>query len=726
MTRRLSRRLVSALLLLTFFLCVAFQAIGETPNARFTDWQVVGPNGGDVRDLVVDPKDKNRFYFSTLDGQIYTSSDAGKSWSLLYNFNRPQLVLDNLIIDSRDSKTLYVAGHRHKSPGGFFKSMDGGITWSESKDLKNEAIHALFQSDKNPDMLLAGTFGSLFISKDSGKNWEKVVSDSAPPADLIFDSIAVDPRDTNVMFVGTTHRAYKSIDGGKTWKIIVNGMIDDSDVFAIELDPRDPDHIVASACSGIYESKNGGELWSKIQGIPSKSRRTLAILRNPGKPEIIYAGTTEGFWMSSDGGKNWRVTTSRQLEINSITVHADEPDKVFIGTNNYGVLVSEDSGKTFLMTNGGYSTRQTNEIVPDIERSNRLYATTINTARGGGFIFISDDSGRTWTPSMKNVPADLITYSILQDKLNPNTIYLGTSAGIYRSVDRGVSWLPILPPKTNKAPVKRKTPAKTAVRKKTPATTIPMPTTTATVPAKPAVTVCPTKVNVLTLSIQDLINTNDEKNGLLAATGCGIYRSYDLTKGWEQLPFSAGTAPQTRKILASEKQPNTIWAGTASAGLLVSHDNGATWQTVEDIPNIQPISAIVIDWQRPENLYVGTKQTLYVSRDSGASWKRKGGGLPIGDYVTILINPGNPDEIFAGSSLETSGGVFQSTDAGEKWTRIDPKDQNLPSRRVWAIILDPLDNSRLLIASHSAGIYAVGKAQTSSIQKATRPRQATP
>ena len=56
------------------------------------DWHITGPTGGDVRALVVDPNDPQRFYFGTLDGQIYTSTDGGQNWRLLHNFNRPKLV----------------------------------------------------------------------------------------------------------------------------------------------------------------------------------------------------------------------------------------------------------------------------------------------------------------------------------------------------------------------------------------------------------------------------------------------------------------------------------------------------------------------------------------------------------------------------------------------------------------------------------------------------------
>ena len=118
---------------------------------------------------------------------------------------------------------------------------------------------------------------------------------------------------------------YKSTDGGRTWFSIKNGIIDDSDIFAIDIDPRDPDHVIASACSGIYETKNAGSSWRKVQGIPSQSRRTRAILQHPSIAGIVFAGTTEGFWRSTNGGDVWMLTTSKQLEINSITVHPSNP-----------------------------------------------------------------------------------------------------------------------------------------------------------------------------------------------------------------------------------------------------------------------------------------------------------------------------------------------------------------------------------------------------------------
>src|SRR6266853_1439230 len=468
MMKKFVSRLLCIGLLFTFTLAgrsgVAVRASSGAPYS--SQWRISGPSGGDVRSLVVDPNDQDRFYFGTLDGQLYTSTDAARTWRLLVNFNRPRLFVDHIIVDPRNSKVLYVATHRHKESGGFFKSSDGGLTWRESPELRNEALHSLAQSERDPNILITGTFNGIFRSTDSGETWTPL-STAGTPGLVHVESLAIDPHDTNIVYAGTWYLPYKTTDGGKSWRIIKNGIIDDSEIFAINLDPRDSRHIIASACSGIYETRDAGEGWHKVQGFPSQSPRLRAILPHPTIPRLVFAGTTEGSWPSDKGANNtsWLVTTSRQLEINSIAVHPRNPNTVFIGTNNYGVMVSTDGGKNFVPSNGGFSGRFVNGILPDREKANRVYATTINTATGGGFFFVSSDGGANWSPSMRNMPPRLIGYSILQDEADANVIYLGTNLGMYRSADRGASWAPI---SARKAPVpapRRKRPARGSARR---------------------------------------------------------------------------------------------------------------------------------------------------------------------------------------------------------------------------------------------------------------------
>jgi photosystem II stability/assembly factor-like uncharacterized protein len=738
------------------------------PALYSNDWRNTGPPGGDVRGLVVDPSNPDRFYFGTLDGQIYTSSDAGKTWQLLYNFGRPRLFVDHIIVDPRNPRTIYVAAHRHKEPGGFFKSTDGGNSFRESSQLKNEAIHSLAQSSSNPDTLFAGTFNGIFRSDDTGDTWQQLPTQNTPNL-IHVESLAIDPRTTNIVYAGTWYLPYKSSDGGQTWKSIKTGIIDDSDIFAIDIDPRDPNHIIASACSGIYESKSAGEGWKKVQGIPSQSRRTRAILQHPSMPGVVFAGTTEGFWRSEKGGDSdsWMVTTSRQLEINSIAVHPSRPDTIYIGTNNYGVMVSNDGGKSFVPTNGGFSGRFANAILADRETPNRIYASTINTATGGGFFFVSNDNGETWRPSMRSMPSRLITYSILQDVIDANIIYLGTNLGVYRSIDRGLSWAPVWAPSTPEP--KRPTPrtsariVKPAVKSRAKRPILSEETITAVQEALnkagyhigppdgkggpltlaalkrfqadrhlPAtgkfddITLAALGVSksstpetgeqpsvILADAVNALAHTVDPetgKPGYLAATNAGLYRSFDPAKGWQKLPFGTGLDPRASCISTNLEEPETIWVGTPASGVLVTKDGGKTWSQSAGIPVDFPVNTVVQDPHRASYVYVGSKQAFYLSHDGGATWSRRGGNLPFGDFTSILVNPRNGDEIFAGNAFQTGdsgGGVYRTTNGGTTWARIDPKSRRLPSQRIWALAFDSQDQNVLFVGSHSAGVYVV-------------------
>jgi photosystem II stability/assembly factor-like uncharacterized protein len=658
-------------------------------------WSVLGPDGGDVRAIAVDPRDQNKLYITTMDGQIHISSDAGKSWRLLASFGKSLLTLDQLLIDSRDSNVIYVSGHRGKLAGGFFKSADGGATWKESKDLREQAIHAMTQAKTDPNLIYVGTKDGIWVSKNSGDDFKRIESGTMP---LDINSFAVDPKSTDTLYAGTTWRPYKSTDNGQSWRLIKTGMIDDSDIFAITIDTTNNNHLIASACSGIYESVNAGENWRKIQGIPSQSRRTRDIVQHPSRQGTIFAGTTEGFWMSANGGKSWSLTTSRNIEVNKIAVHPDAPDRVFIATNNYGVLVSEDGGKNFRPTNNSFTSRFTYSVTPDVEMPDRLYALTKNTSSSGGFLFYSEDGGKNWLQS-KGLDVEKDTpFTVLQDKLNPTVMYLGASRGVFKSVDRGASWTLLTPPKT-------KAPAKRAVARKGKAA----PKAKAPVTPEKDLAAGPIFVPSLAETVKVLAFTGDDKGGLIAGTDNGLYRSYDVAKGWEKLPFGEGIDQNVFAVLTTPDVPGTIWVGTARSSVIVSTDDGKTWSKTNASPDAVPVSSIAMDPKRPNYLYVGTIQAFYLSRDGGRTWNRRGGNLPLGNFTSILIDPNNTDTIILSSALENDGGIYISDNAGMNWKRFDSKELKLPSRRIWSLVFDPHDAHRMYAGTHSSGVYRIDR-----------------
>jgi len=436
-------------------------------------------------------------------------------------------------------------------------------------------------------------------------------------------------------------------------------------------------------------------------------------------------------------------------------------------------MVSNDGGKNFVPTNGGYSGRFANVIYADRETPNRVYAATINTTTGGGFLFVSTDNGETWRPSMRSMPPRLITYAILQDARDANLIYLGTNLGVYRSLDRGASWAPIwtaAAKATAAASKGRAAKKRTSAARSTQSAAAPKPNDTirrvqqALNAGGYSVGVPDGRAGTKTLSalkkyqadrhlpvtgkfddvtlkslglsamvggadslaanvvLSDAVNAlaqtvdTDGRPLLLAATNLGLYSSVDPTRGWQKLSYGSNFDPRTSCIAADAQHPETIFVGTASAGLLVSHDAGKSWQRVSGVPIDAPVNTIARDLQRQNYIYVGTKQAFYMSRDGGANWSRRGGNLPFGDFTSILINPRNGDEVFVGNAYqpgEIGGGVYRTINAGQTWARIDPKERRLPSQRIWALAFDSRDQNTLFVGSHSAGVYVVPRGSNS-------------
>ena len=674
-----------------------------------SDWRITGPSGGDARSLVVDPNDPNRFYFGTLDGQIYMSTDGARTWRLLVNFNRPRLFVDHIIVDPRNSKILYVATHRHKDAGGFFKSTDGGLTWRESPELKNEALHSLIQADKDPNILITGTFNGMYRSVDSGETWTELPTANTPGL-VHVESLAIDPRDSNIIYAGTWYLPYKSTDGGQHWRIIKNGIIDDSDIFAINLDPRNPNHIIASACSGIYETTDAGESWHKVQGIPSQSRRTRAILQHPTIPGLVFAGTTEGFWRSPRGGdsNSWMVTTSRQLEINSIAVHPSAPDLVYIATNNYGIMVSRDGGKNFVPTNSGFSGRFVNTIVADREVSDRIYATTINTTTGGGFFFVSNDGGASWQPSMRNMPPRLIGYAILQDEKDGNIVYLGTNLGIYRSMDRGASWAPIAArkPVTKKKGTATATARRPAARNTAAARNTPRPSAPGERIVTPPVQKNPADVVRRAQEALDRagydIGVADGQTGprtLAAIKRFQTDRYLPVTGQLDEATLGAlgigdivsvaaphvGTLsePVNALVSFSDGEGRSGILAATNAGLYRTFDPNQGWDRLSygrgfDVRT----SAISTSQNNPKLVYVGTAMSgVLVSRDAGETWQQL--SMPTTSPVNIIVqDPQRPAYLYVG----TKTAFYSSHDGGEKWSR---RGGDLPFGDFASILINP-------------------------------------
>lgn len=605
----------------------------------------MGPLGGDVRSLAVDPARPRVLYLGTADGYIFGSQDAGEHWRSFGLVGPENGVITAIIVDPVDSAMLFASmwtKDANGEGGGVFVSRDSGRTWKIS-GLAGHATRALVQSTSERNVLVAGALDGVFRSNDFGETWEQIT----PPGDSElrnFDSLAIDPDNPGIIYAGTFHLPWKTVDGGRKWTPIHGGMIDDSDVLSLVVDASNTHRLFASACSGIYRSEEAGSYWKKIEGIPFSSRRTPVIRQDPSHPSVLYAGTTEGLWKTSDGGSRWRRISPGDWVINSLVIEpgtgtldaskdtaesstiepAKKGPRVLIGTEQRGVLASDDNGDHFREMNEGFHHRRVISLAIDADKPGRVAAVLAGSSDSP---VETEDGGRTW--------------STISAGLNPNAV-----TRIFPSPS---GWLAALASGglTRFEPEIRKWTRLGALLESPEQSTLGVER--ASVPPRRFKAV----VNDLACS----------KAECFAATQEGLFSTADDGSIWAALSFTSASLPVNSIRVSSDSQKLRI---VSSNAMVFSDDAGRTWKW-HDLP-LDSGGAIRLEWTADNTLLAAARNGLYISRDDGASWERLQHGLPATAPDDVSIRPG----VWLVSVRDR--GLFISRDEGANWSRMKELD----------------------------------------------------
>ncbi|MBL8151347.1 MAG: hypothetical protein JNN15_15600 [Blastocatellia bacterium] len=704
--RRTNYFLISALiyfLIPASFLLTA-KAESETsetiePPPAFS-WSSVGPYGGDVRSLAISPSDAKKLYLGTSDGQIYRSTDAAASWQRLLSFNHPGFCVEKIVIDQEQPNTLYapVWFIANDTEGTIYKSTDGGDTWKELEAIHGHSVRNLAIAPSNHNILVAVAIEGGYQSNDAGQTWNRITPENHPDLKRLH-SVAIDPKNPKIIYIGTEHLPWKTEDGGENWFLIKGHpndakqqFIDDSDIFSIVINPQDPSRVLASACSGIYQTSNSAETWTKFQGIPFTSRRTHIIYPDPTNADVIYSGTTEGLWKTTDSGKTWRLMTSLRTVVNAIAIHPSDPQKIYLGIKYGGVLVGTSGGEQFRVANDGFVNRQISTIVTDRKDPSRVYAGVLFNGTEGG-LYISQDSGKSWKPASRGLESQDV-YSLFQSLQNERLLFAGTNLGLYRSTDRGETWQAVSASK----PAPFIAPSQTST-----------PTAPTKLTVKPVVKKAPAKTGAVRLGkisdrvteVVPLYKQPNLQSGVLIASWDGLFKLDDKTARLEQIKIG-NYVGKVLSLATHPDHPNLIYAGTTN-GLYLSQDGGKTWEllSISEEERHPVVQAIGIAPQNEQLMLIGTQKSCYYSRDGGRSWQRRGKGIPYGEAVVIRFNPTNPNIVAVGDYKV--GGIYISTNAGETFQRVD-RDL-LPSSRIRSLTFDSVNPYRLYVGSFSGGVY---------------------
>jgi len=150
-------------------------------------------------------------YAGTDDGRIWRTKDCGKSWTAIRNGAVPEKFVSRIIASAFEIGTVYMtqSGRRDDDYQVYiWKSTDFGDTWQDiSGNIPVGPVNVIREDPVNKDILYAGTDGTVFVSKDCGKNWEVLGS---LPYSYVHD-LAIHPRD-NMIIIATHGRGMWVMD----------------------------------------------------------------------------------------------------------------------------------------------------------------------------------------------------------------------------------------------------------------------------------------------------------------------------------------------------------------------------------------------------------------------------------------------------------------------------------------------------------------------------------
>lgn len=180
----------------------------------------------------------------------------------------------------------------------------------------------------------------------------------------------------------------------------------------------------------------------------------------------------------------------------------------------------------------------------------------------------------------------------------------------------------------------------------------------------------------------------------------------------------------------SSKFPNDwVTTGTSlmygisdDAGFMVSEDGGARWETrnvglpvkwIYPYNDAEPrtLTALAVDPCRPERVAVTTARQLFISEDSGRTWREIvfSKPFPAAAFVTaVALSPQEPKAIAVGTAYQ---GLYETRDFGKTWVNLTPHLQFLYQgagfyEEISALAYHPQDGKRLIFGcGFGKGLY---------------------
>jgi photosystem II stability/assembly factor-like uncharacterized protein len=616
-------------------------------------WQAIGPSGGAVGALAIDPGSPDTIYaaghssglFKSVDGgATWARSDAGLALGLPPGYG--SLVITQVACAPGPGSTVYAV-----TALVVFKSVDGGATWSPTGALPPGILAGGLTIDpRAPETLYVAVGNRVWKSVDGAASWFD--SGAGLPRRGSVGALAIDPARPATLYAGTPLGVFKSRDRGSTWRPARRRM-GTLPVFALAVDPVVHTTVYAGVSAGngalpslFFVSSDGGASWTgKMLPHPNLGFQRIAV--SPAAPRAVYA-LGAGLAKSADGGDSWiPLGAGLAASFSALAIDPVRPDQMYLGAGSVSagpaVYKSADGGADWRPASAGIGTLEVSAMAVDPRQAGALY---VGTSTDG--LLASTDDGAHWTAANAGLHGVSIQ-ALAIDPATPSTLYAETESGFFSTSNAAAQWsggvFGGVPP--------------LAVDPQHPGT-------------------------VYTFQ--------------LFGAGEQLSRSVDGGATWTHL---AGGLGYVNALAVAPSAPATLYLTQEAkiyhpfALVQASLDGGATFTWVSTFAGAP--GAIAVDPSASTTLYIAKFRSdsppfvegVYGSTDGGHTLALLPG---IGHTSSLLVDPGDPSVIYAGDA-----DVLVSRDGGATWSQLAP---GLPGATVRHLAFGP---GRALYAGTQGG-----------------------
>ncbi len=407
----------------------------------------------------------------------YKSTDRGASWVKQSDYASSGLYYGRIFPDPLVFDKLFVGDVYSKV------TLDGGKNYS-NLSMSNVHVdnHVFWINPNNNQHIMMGGDGGLYETWDDCATWQfkpnlsitqfyRVATDNSFPFYYVYGGT----QDNSSM--GGPSRTINSAGIPNHEWFLTNG----GDGFESQVDWENPNIVYAQAQHGWlvrYDRATGERVRIKPVELDNEPAlrwnwdSPLVVSRHDSKR--IYFGANK-IYQSDDRGNSWRLISgdlSRQIDRNTLPymgkVWSVDAVKKNTSTSIWGqttfisesilddqlLYVGTDDGLIQITTDGGTTWRKVDNIpgaptmsyVPQIicsEHDKSVAYVIFNHHRYGDYkpyVFRTGDGGKTWQSIASNLPVRGSLYTIAEDHVDPNLLFVGSDFGAFVSVDRGVSW----------------------------------------------------------------------------------------------------------------------------------------------------------------------------------------------------------------------------------------------------------------------------------------------